>query len=266
MHLLENLENLLEKRGAAVRGNLFREAMIGASVENRDVMVMKCGALATWTRPESSGRSPKDTVIVKRPGSSDLVDWTSPNNLPLDPETFDMVWNDALGVLEEVPGIFITDRVVGADPRYALPVRVVTDTALTALFTDNMFRPVPEDIHKSVFNTRPYTLVVLPNHKLDQVRYAGRLRNDPAAGGASTMVVAMDMDRMLGIVYGSAYCGSVKKLIFTVMNYLLPAEGVLPLHCSANEGPDGSCALNAGAVRNGQDNPLRRCLQSPSRR
>ena len=140
MQLLEKLEYLLEKRGTAVRTDLSREAMIDASVKNRDAMVMKCGALATWTRPESSGRSPRDTVIVKRPESSDLVDWTSPNNLPLDPETFDMVWEDALGTLEKVPGIIITDRVVGADSRYALPVRVVTDTALTALFTDNMFR------------------------------------------------------------------------------------------------------------------------------
>ncbi len=252
MQLLAKLENLLEKRGAAVRGDLSRAAMIDASVKNRDAMVMKCGALATWTRPESSGRSPKDTVIVKRPESSDLVDWTSPNNLPLEPETFDMVWDDALGNLEKVPGIFITERVVGADSRYALPVRVITDTALTALFTDNMFRPVPADIHRSVFHSRPYTIVVLPSHKLDQVRYAGRLRNDPALGGASTMVVAMDMDRMLGIVYGSAYCGSVKKLVFTVMNYLLPAEGVLPLHCSANEGPDGSCALMLGLSGTGK--------------
>lgn len=252
MQLLEKLENILKMRRSAVLEGLTREEMIAASVKNRDAMVMKCGALATWTRPESSGRSPKDTVIVKRPESSDRVDWTSPNNLPLDPETFDMVWEDALAVLEKVPGIYITERVVGADSRYALPVRVVTDTALTALFTDNMFRPLPDDIHRSVFRSRPYTLVVLPQHKLDQARYAGRLRNDPALGGASTMVVAMDMDRMLGIVYGSAYCGSVKKLIFTVMNYLLPAEGVLPLHCSANEGPDGSCALMLGLSGTGK--------------
>lgn len=252
MQLLDRLGLLLEKRSAAVRWNIPRHELIESSVVNRDALVMKCGALATWTRPESSGRSPKDTVIVQRPGSSDLIDWTSPNNVPLSPETFDMVWEDGLGMLDSARDIYVTDRVVGADSRYALPVRVVTDKALSALFTDNMFRPVPADIHRSVFHDRPYTLVVLPEHKLEQGRYAGRLRSDPAQGGASTMVVAMDMDRMLGIVYGSAYCGSVKKLIFTVMNFLLPAEGVLPLHCSANEGPDGDCALMLGLSGTGK--------------
>ncbi len=252
MQLLDRLDALLEQRAGAVKRNLSREAMIQASIDNRDVLVMECGALATWTRPESSGRSPKDTVIVKRPESSDLVDWTSPNNLPLSPDTFDMVWEDGLEVLGRVKGIYITDRVVGADSRYALPVRVVTDKPLSVLFTDNMFRPVPDDIHRSVFHRKPYTLVVLPEHKLDQLRYSGKLRNDPALNGASTMVVAMDMDRMLGIVYGSSYCGSVKKLIFTVMNFLLPSAGVLPLHCSANEGPDGSCALMLGLSGTGK--------------
>jgi phosphoenolpyruvate carboxykinase (ATP) len=252
MQLLDRLEGLLKDRAGAVKVNMSREGMIRASVESRGALAMKCGALATWTRPESSGRSPKDTVIVQRPESSGSIDWTSPNNLPLSAETFDMVWEDGLETLSRVPGIYVTHRVVGADPRYALPVTVVTDTPLTALFTDNMFRPVPPDTHKSVFHRRPYTLVVLPGHKLDPGKYAGKLRHDPVLGGVSTMVVAMDMDRMLGIVYGSAYCGSVKKLIFTVMNYLLPAEGVLPLHCSANEGPDGSCALMLGLSGTGK--------------
>lgn len=252
MQLLDRLDGLLKARAGAVREDLSREEMIRASVESRGALVMQCGALATWTRPESSGRSPKDTVIVRRPESSDSIDWTSPNNLPLTPETFDMVWEDGLETLSRVSGIYVTHRVVGADTRFALPVTVVTDTPLTALFTDNMFRPVPPDIHRSVFHRRPYTLVVLPGHKLEPGKYEGRLRKDPALGGPSTMVVAMDMDRMLGIVYGSAYCGSVKKLIFTVMNYLLPAEGVLPLHCSANEGPDGSCALMLGLSGTGK--------------
>ncbi len=252
MQPLDRLDNLLKGRAGVVRENLSREDIIRAAVESRGVLVMKCGALATWTRPESSGRSPKDTVIVKRPESSGSIDWTSPNNLPLSPETFDMVWEDGLETLSRVSDIYVNRRVVGADSRYSLPVTVVTDTPLTALFTDNMFRPVPPDLDRSVFHRRPYTLMVLPGHKLNPEKYAGRLRNDPALGGTSTMVVAMDMDRMLGIVYGSAYCGSVKKLIFTVMNYLLPAEGILPLHCSANEGADGSCALMLGLSGTGK--------------
>ena len=66
------------------------------------------------------------------------------------------------------------------------------------------------------------------------------------------MMIGMDLDRRIGVVYGSAYCGSVKKLMFSVMNYLLPGEGILPLHCSANEGPDGDIALLLGLSGTGK--------------
>jgi phosphoenolpyruvate carboxykinase (ATP) len=141
--------------------------------------------------------------------------------------------------------------VVGADTGYALPVRVVADWALTALFTDNMFRSVPKDIERSVFAQRGFTLLVCPYDKLDRARYQGRLRQLPN-GKTSNMAVAMDFDRMLGVVYGSAYGGSVKKMIFTVMNYILPGVDILPLHCSANEGPDGDCALLLGLSGTGK--------------
>jgi phosphoenolpyruvate carboxykinase (ATP) len=265
MQLLDRLDGLLKARAGAVREDLSREEMIRASVESRGALVMQCGALATWTRPESSGRSPKDTVIVRRPESSDSIDWTSPNNLPLTPETFDMVWEDGLETLSRVSGIYVTHRVVGADTRFALAVTVVTDTPLTALFTDNMFRPVPPDIHRSVFHRRPYTLVVLPGHKLEPGKYEGRLRKDPALGGPSTMVVAMDMDRMLGIVYGSAYCGSVKKLIFTVMNYLLRRRGS-SASLQRQRRARRFLRTDAGPLGNRKDNPLRGPLEGAARR
>ncbi len=233
--------------------NLPREEMIRKVVEREEALVSACGALATWTPPESTGRSPEDTVIVKRDSSSDTIDWTSPNNIPIDPETFDMVFEDAMKALAEAPGIFVTDRLVGADPKYALPVHTISDRALVALFTDNMFRPYDrETAERTCFSGEHFTLLVLPYHKLDPARYRGRLRVDPRLGHTSTMVVAMDMDRRMGIVYGSAYCGSVKKLVFTVMNYLLPAKDVLPLHCSANEGKDGGSALLLGLSGTGK--------------
>lgn len=231
--------------------NPDRRTMIQVAVEHREALVAANGALATWTPPESTGRSPKDTYIVRHPESEGNIDWDSPNNIPMEPETFDMLFEDALKTLFRKPRLFVTDRVVGADTSYALPVRVVTDRALTALFTDNMFRPVPEDIARSIFADRGFTLLVCPWDKLDPARYEGRLRRLPD-GRTSNMAVAMDFDRMLGVVYGSAYMGSVKKLIFTVMNYILPGEGILPLHCSANEGPEGDCALLLGLSGTGK--------------
>jgi phosphoenolpyruvate carboxykinase (ATP) len=114
-----------------------------------------------------------------------------------------------------------------------------------------MFRPVPDDIESSIFAKRGFTLLVAPYDKLDRMRYTGRLRKLPD-GRTSNLAVAMDFDRRMGVVYGSAYGGSVKKLIFTVMNYILPAEDILPIHCSANEGPEGDCALLLGLSGTGK--------------
>jgi len=250
--LQKKLWEMLHTRGGLIR-NPPREGMIRATVDRGEALVSACGCLATWTPPESTGRSPKDTVIVKRSSSEENIDWTSPNNIPVPESTFDMVFEDALDSLAVVPDIFITDRLIGADSEYALPVHVVSDMALTALFTDNMFRPWDEDVAGStVFKGRDFTLIALPYHKLDPQKYEGLLRIDPRLGHTSTMMVGIDLDRRIGIVYGSAYCGSIKKMMFTVMNYLLPAEGILPLHCSANEGADGRSALLLGLSGTGK--------------
>ncbi len=250
MELSDRLDWLVNR--SLVFQNPTRSFMIEESVRRREAIVAANGALATWTRPESTGRSPLDTLTVKRPESETEIDWDSPNNIPIDEETFDMVVEDALSRLAEKDRIYMTDRVLGADPSYALPVRTITTSALTALFTDNMFRPVPPDVGQSVFADRPFTVLVLPYDKLDPKRYEGRLRVDPRSGDTSTMVIGMDYDRRIGVVYGSAYGGSVKKLMFTVMNYFLPGEGILPLHCSANEGPDGDTALLLGLSGTGK--------------
>ncbi len=228
-----------------------RTRMIEGSVENDEAFISKNGALATWTPVESTGRSPKDTMIVRRPESEDNIDWDSPNNIPLDPETFEMVLNDALDTLKEKDEIYLTDRMIGADPDWALPTRTVTDFALTALFTDNMFRPVTDDIDRSIFADEEFVLIALPYDKLDKEKYEGRLRK-LEDGTTSDMLVAMDFDNKIGLVYGSAYGGSVKKLMFTVMNYLLPEEDILPLHCSANQGEKGDCALLLGLSGTGK--------------
>lgn len=234
-----------------VHTDISRQEMIRHSVENRETFVSKNGALAAWTPCESTGRSPKDTYIVKADAIVKDIDWDSPNNIPLAPDTFDMVLEDALKVIEGKEKLYITNRVIGADSRYALPVKTITDKAASALFSDNMFRPVPEDIEQSVFNNREFTLVALPYDKLDKKRYDGRVRT-LADGTASDLIVAIDVEKRIGVVYGSAYFGSVKKLMFTVMNYMLPGEGILPLHASANEGKKGDLALFLGLSGTGK--------------
>ena len=250
MSFQDRFEKLLA--GGNIHRNLDRPKLIQACVDNGEALVSKNGALATWTRPESTGRSPLDTIIVKHPESAHTIDWTAANNLPVDPETFDMLVEDALKTLGKSPKVYASDRVIGADASYALPVTTVANKALNVLFCDNMFRPVPKGIEKSIFADKPFTLLACPDQKLDPKRYEGRLRVDPRIGGTSTMVIAVDFDRRVGVVYGSAYCGSCKKLLFTVMNYLLPAEGILPIHCSANEGQEGDIALLLGLSGTGK--------------
>lgn len=250
MKLKAELEQIRNAQ-SNIYNNISRKDLIRQAIEFKEAVITQSGALSTWTPPESTGRSPLDTVVVKQRASEGFIDWSSPNNLPLDPETFDMLLEDALACLKTKDRLYYTDRVVGADPSYALTVRTITDRAITALFTKNMFRPVPGNIKDSVLANKKFTLIVLPYDKINQKKYEGRLRRLPN-GQTTSMVIAMDFIREVGLVYGSAYCGSTKKLMFTVMNYYLPFENILPLHCSANEGQKGDVALFLGLSGTGK--------------
>lgn len=250
MALIQALKHMV-KNHPAVATNIPRSEIIRQAVEHNEALVLPSGALSTWTPQESTGRSPKDTMIVKSPDLEQYIDWSSPNNLPLDAETFDMLWSDALTCLWKKPRLFVSERVIGADPAYALPVRTVTDRAITCLFTMNMFRPVPDTIESSVFVDKPFTLLVVPYDKIDTAKYPDRLRRRQD-GSPSDMIIAVDFSRRLGLVYGSAYCGSAKKLMFTAMNFYLPFENILPLHCSANEDKDGAVTLFLGLSGTGK--------------
>ncbi len=249
-NLTENLMSVV-KAHRNVYDNIPRKEMIRMAVDNGEAMISEGGALATWTPTESTGRSPKDTVIVKRAENEANIDWNSPNNIPITEETFNIAFDEALGLLEKKEKIYISDRIVGADTSYALPVKVVSSHALPILFTDNMFRPIPKGIEKSIFFDKGYVILHLPYNKLIAENYEGRLRKLPN-GKTSDMIVAMDMDRRIGLIVGSAYGGSIKKMVFTVMNYILPFEGTLPLHCSANEGVKGDSALLLGLSGTGK--------------
>jgi phosphoenolpyruvate carboxykinase (ATP) len=250
INMIEELKKVLESH-QDVRENLSREDLITKAVENKDAVVTPNGALATWTPSNSTGRSPKDTYIVRNPESESNIDWTSPNNIGLDPQTFALIYEDALKTIQSKETVFTTTRVIGADSKYALPVRTTSDKALNQVFIDNMFRPVPEDIQSSIFAGQEFQLIALPNDELDRDRYKGLVRDLPK-GDTSGLCVVVDVDNRIGIVFGSQYQGSMKKLMFTVMNYLLPFNGVLPLHCSANEGKGKDSALLLGLSGTGK--------------
>ena len=251
---MQNLQDLVTtflKRNSNLLSNASREKLIYDAVAQKFVMPLNTGTLATWTPPHSTGRSPKDTYIVRHKESEAKIDWSSANCIPMGEDVFQSIFQDAMRTLSEKRTLYSLNRVVGADSRYALPILTISGNPLSALFVDNMFRPVPKDISRSIFADRPFFLLALPYNYLDADKYAGKLRKMDGCDNSS-LCVAMDFDARLGIVYGSAYLGSLKKLIFTVMNYYLPDEGILPLHCSANEGPDGACALLLGLSGTGK--------------
>jgi len=251
MNLEKKLNKFIENENGDIKVNPKRKAVIENVVRKNEAMVTKNGSLATWTPVESTGRSPKDTVIVKRKENEDKIDWSSPNNIPIDEETFDMAFDDAIKFMKEETELTVTNRVIGADSSYALPVKTITNFSLSALLTYNMFRPVPADIDKSIFSDKEFTVIVLPYKKLNSKKYENRLRK-LENGKTSDMIVAMDFERRKGVIIGSAYMGSLKKMLFTVMNYYLPFEEILPLHCSANEGKEEDSALLLGLSGTGK--------------
>lgn len=248
--MIEDLKKLLEKH-PNIQENISRESLIFNAVENKEAILTRNGALATWNPSHSTGRSPKDTYIVRNIESELNIDWSSPNNIGMNPQTFAMIFDDALNLIKAKETIYTTDRVIGADSKYALPVKTICDQALSQVFIDNMFRPIPEDLNKSIFADEPFFLISLPKDKLNKERYKGLVRNLPN-GETSDICVVVDFDKKIGIVFGSSYMGSMKKLMFTVMNYYLPFKGVLPLHCSANEGNGGDSALLLGLSGTGK--------------
>jgi len=251
MNLERKLKKFIENENGDIKVDPKRKAIIENVVRKNEAMVTKNGSLATWTPVESTGRSPKDTVIVKRKENEDKIDWSSPNNIPIDEETFDMAFGDAIKFMKEETELTVTNRVIGADSSYALPVKTITNFSLSALLTYNMFRPVPADIDKSIFSDKEFTVIVLPYKKLNSKKYENKLRK-LENGKTSDMIVAMDFERRKGVIIGSAYMGSLKKMLFTVMNYYLPFEEILPLHCSANEGEEEDSALLLGLSGTGK--------------
>jgi len=228
----------------AILKDMDRSELIRYCVINRNAFVSRNGALVSWTRSGSTGRSPRDTYLVKDATTKNQIDWKSPSNNPITPNTFEMIWQDAKICLQQKEMLYESNRVIGADPCYALPVKTISDNPLTILFTYNMFRE-GSDIKSSLLHGKAFELLVLPNDKLSFSKYSKHINSD--------MAIAADLSHNRGVVIGSAYMGSVKKLMFTVMNYFLPVVNVLPLHCSANESKNnGDTALFLGLSGTGK--------------
>ncbi|MBI2483970.1 phosphoenolpyruvate carboxykinase (ATP) [Candidatus Uhrbacteria bacterium] len=243
------LDDIIAKHPFA-RKEPTRSEMIQDVLDRHEAIRLQSGTLATWTEKNSTGRSPHDTYIVHHPESAPHIDWTSPNNHPMEETLFDALLQEAREAVRQAPRLYDITRTLGADSAYALPIRIVADRAISVLFADTMFRPTPRDIEKSIFFDKGFTLLVLPHEKIKAGKDIEGLR--VVNGAQSEVAIVMDMDQRICLVLGSSYCGTVKKTMFTVMNYILPEHAILPLHSSAMVDEKGRVAVLLGLSGTGK--------------
>jgi len=221
----------------AVHWNLSPVQLYERALERGEGRLAHMGAFATVTSPHT-GRSPGDKFIVKESVTGDSVDW-GPANAPLGEEHFYALREEVIAFLDGQE-LFVRDARAGADPDYALNVRVVNHKAWHNLFAYNMFlRPTPEEL--AAFQPE-FTVLHAPGFQADPAKH----------GTATGTFIVVNYKERQVLIGGSNYAGEIKKSIFSVLNYMLPDQGVLPMHCSANIGPDGDTALFFGLSGTGK--------------
>ena len=195
------------------------------------------GAFAANTAPHT-GRSPGDRYIVRDAAVEETVDW-GPVNSPIAPEFYDRLKTHVTDHLEG-RDLFVTDARIGEDPVVGSNVRIVTTSAWHALFANNMFLRLP--------------FAELPELRPDfTVLHAPELQADPSLHGTRTgAFIMLNFKERIALIGGTRYAGEIKKSVFSVLNYLLPDQGVLPMHCSANIGPSEDTALFFGLSGTGK--------------
>jgi phosphoenolpyruvate carboxykinase (ATP) len=218
--------------------NLPTAALYEEAVFRNEGKIVNGGALQVYTG-KWTARAANDKYFVKEESSDTNIDWGEYNR-PMTTEKFDGIFA-RLQAFWQGEELFVQDVYAGADKNYRLPVRVISDKAWLSLFARNMLIS-ESDLAKLKQFVPDFTLMVSPSFKLDQ-------RID---GTNSETAIIIDFSKKLAIIAGSEYAGEVKKSIFTIMNYLMPLEGVMSMHCSANVGKAGDVALFFGLSGTGK--------------
>ncbi|MEO8624799.1 MAG: phosphoenolpyruvate carboxykinase (ATP), partial [bacterium] len=237
-----SLDGSLTAQGLAPTGtvhwNHVAPLLIQHAIERGEGQLADMGPFVAVTRPHT-GRSPNDKFVVKEPASEADVDWGKVNQ-PITPEQFAVLRADVQQYLNEREALFVQDLYCGADPKYRLSVRYVSPNAWHMAFVRNMFvRPELAALKDFAPN---FTVLHAPEFQGDPERHGTR---------TGTFIVLNLAERMI-LIGGTRYAGELKKSMFTVMNYYMPKQGVLSMHCSANIGPAGDTALFFGLSGTGK--------------
>ena len=223
---------------ARVYWNQSVPALYEEAVRRREALIAAEGPLVCRTG-QHTGRSPNDKFIVQEPSSADRV-WWGKVNRPLEAKYFDALEKRMLNYVEGRE-LFVQDCFAGADPRYRLPVRIITEHAWHSLFAKHLFIDVPDSVGLPA-HTPEFTVIDMPG-----------VTAEPAHHGTNSEVfILLNFAKKLVLIGGTSYAGEIKKSIFTVMNYLLPLANVLSMHCSANVGSDDDVALFFGLSGTGK--------------
>lgn len=209
--------------------------LIEQAISRREGRLTATGALAVQTGVHT-GRSPRDKFVVRQGEFANEIWWGGVNQ-PMAAEAFARLHADLVAHLARGDR-FRVDMAIGADPEYRQPVRLVTESAWSALFASHLFLPAGERADAGA----GWTIMHAPRFEADPARHQT----------ASSTVIAIDFEWKRVLIAGTRYAGEIKKAMFTVMQGILPGRGVATMHCAANEGSAGETALFFGLSGTGK--------------
>jgi phosphoenolpyruvate carboxykinase (ATP) len=222
---------------ARVHWNLGTAPLVEQALTRNEGVLAKHGPLVVETG-KHTGRSAQDKFLVRDAETESSIWWD--NNKAMAPEHFAALKADFLKALGEKDTLFVADLYGGSQPEHRVNVRVINELAWHNLFIRTLLvRPEAEDLAEFV---PEFTIIDLPTFVADPARHGCR----------SETVIAVNMTEKLVLIGGTKYAGEMKKSVFGILNYLLPAKGVMPMHCSANMGPNGDTAVFFGLSGTGK--------------
>ncbi|TMJ12119.1 MAG: phosphoenolpyruvate carboxykinase, partial [Alphaproteobacteria bacterium] len=223
--------------GASLHWNLQTPQLVEQALVRGEGVLAKDGPLVVKTG-KHTGRSAQDKYIVRDAETEETIWWD--NNRSMSPAHFAALKADFLAALAEKETLFVADLFGGSQPEHRVRVRVINELAWHNLFIRTLLvRPDAADLAGF---TPEFTIIDLPSFRADPARHGTR----------GETVIAVNLSEKTILIGGTAYAGEMKKSVFGILNYLLPVKGVMPMHCSANIGPDGDTAVFFGLSGTGK--------------
>lgn len=236
VEIANELKELLN--GGNINVQLSVPQLAEKATSRGEAMLTVDGAVRAETG-KYTGRSPKDKYTVEEESTKDQIDWGKVNQ-PISSEVFDNLYVKVIKYLKERDELFVFKGFAGADKDSQLSIQVINEYAWHNLFAHQLFiRPTADELASHVAD---FTVISAPNFKAD-----------PAVDGtASETFIIVSLEKKIILIGGTEYAGEMKKSIFGIMNYLLPQQGILSMHCSANVGEAGDVALFFGLSGTGK--------------